>query len=98
MSSAETSSFDRALYTRARGIIDKTLALAETEPEDLSRAVGELLIQEAPEGMPMEWAMYLKEVAASFEEEGADPGRQTLLRRVGDAIVEAIDEGEVSPL
>ena len=94
----EVDNFERALFDTAQRVIEKAVALAEGEPEDLPDAVKKLLVKEAPEGMPLRWMIYIRNVAAALEEEGANPQRQALLRRVGDAIVEAIDEGEVNDL
>ncbi|MFB3092548.1 MAG: hypothetical protein ACE1ZD_05040 [Dehalococcoidia bacterium] len=48
--------------------------------------------------MPLSWIIYLRNVATALGEEEVDTRRQAILRRVGDAIVEAIDEGQVDDL
>ncbi len=55
-------------------------------------------MREAPEGMPLSWAVYLRRVAGSLGAGESDPERREGLRRVGAAIVEALDEGEVESL
>ena len=97
MATYEVDNFEKALFDTTHRIIEKAVALGE-DVEDLSEVVRELLVKEAPEGMPLSWVMYIRKVAAALGEEGPDPRRQSLLRRVGDAIVEAIDEGEVNSL
>ena len=90
----QVDNFEKALFDTTHRIVAKAVVLSE-KAQDLAEAIRELLAKEAPEGMPLGWVMYIREVAAGLGQDGPDTRRQTLLRRVGDAIVEAIDEGEI---
>jgi len=98
MAGYEVDNFEKALFDTAQRIIEKAVALGEEESGDLSDSVRTLLIREAPKGMPLSWIIYLRNVATALGEEEVDTQRQAILRRVGDAIVEAIDEGQVDDL
>lgn len=89
--------FEEALFDTTHRIVAKAVVLSE-QAQNLTEVVRELLTNEAPQGIPLDWVMHMREVAASLGQDGPDKKRQTLLRRVGDAIVEAIDEGEISGL
>ncbi len=98
MAQYEVDNYEAALYNTAQRVIHKAVSIGEHSPDTITAAVRDLLVNEAPEGMPLPWVMYIRNVAAALGEDGPDPERQALLRRVGDAIVEAIDEGEVGQL
>ena len=82
MATYEVDNFEKALFDTTHRIIEKAVALGE-DVEDLSEVVRELLVKEAPEGMPLSWVMYIREVAAALGEEGPDP-REELARRLAE--------------
>ena len=91
----DVDNYEAALYNTAQRIIQKAVQIGKLDPDTLTEAVRTLLVNEAPTGMPLAWVMYIRDVAAALGEEGSDMDHQSLMRRVGDAIVEVIDDGEV---
>jgi hypothetical protein len=76
--------------------IDGAVKEAESGRQDLLTMAQEVLTREAPQGMPLDWVMYIKSVASKLGEEEHQADRKVMLKRVGAALVEAIDEGEVT--
>ena len=71
------------------------MQIGENQPDSIMDSVRTLLLKEAPEGMPLNWVMYIRDVAAALGEGAPGMDNKSLMRRVGDAIVEVIDDGEV---
>jgi len=71
---------------------------AESGRQDLLSLAQEVLTREAPQGMPLDWVMYIKSVASRLGEDEEVAERRAMLKRVGAALIEAIDEGEVTDL
>lgn len=88
-------SFDAALVSATHRIIGKAMVFEGMDSETLKDAVRDLIKEEAPDGIPLEWVMYIRDIAAALSDEGTGPEGQPFSRRIGDAIVEVIDEGEV---
>ncbi|MBM3924903.1 MAG: hypothetical protein FJ320_02795 [SAR202 cluster bacterium] len=96
MSRRSSDSYSDALAQAAMRIIDGVVQEAESGREDLLSTAQEVLTREAPQGMPLDWVMYIKSVASKLGDEEEETGRKALLKRVGAALVDAIDEGEVT--
>ena len=95
MSEYDVDNYEAALYNTAQRIIQKAVQIGENQPDAITDSVRTLLLKEAPEGMPLNWIMYIRDVAAALGEGTPGMDNESLMRRVGDAIVEVIDDGEV---
>ncbi len=96
MSLTPSDSYSDALAQAAMRIVDGAVQEAEAGRQDLLSIAQEVLTREAPQGMPLDWVMYIKTVASRLGEDVEEAERRAILKRVGAALVEAIDEGEVT--